>query len=304
MVERPYLHEALLMAWGGVLSLALGLVAGWRAPVTLHLLGGTSLFVFAVLLCARLEGVRHVFRVRLLLAYAATFFFYASVKDAVPALGLATRDAGLLQWDAWLFGGSTPSVWFQRWNAPWVLELFSASYLSFHAYLHLAMAWAAIGTRERAERFFGYVFGAYVPGLLGYYLVPAVGPQVAFPGLYSGAIEGGWWTSLNAAVVAHGSSTYDVFPSLHVYITLVLLDHDRVAHPWRFRLLLPVAVVLVLSTLVLRYHYAVDLLAGGVWFLAFKVLHPRVRAWWEARGRPGPATSGRALGAPSSGGIE
>ena len=283
------------MAWGGGLSLALALVAGWRAPVTLQLLGGTSLFALAVALCARWDGVRHVFRVRLLLAYAATFFFYASVKETVPALGLATRDAWLFQWDAWLFGGSTPSVWFQRWSAPWVLELFSASYLSFHAYLHLAMLWAARGTREQAERFFGHVFGAYVPGLLGYYLMPAVGPLVAFPGLYSTPIEGGWWTSLNAAVVAQGSSTYDVFPSLHVYITLVLLEHDRVAHPWRFRLLLPVAVALVLSTLVLRYHYAVDLLAGGLWFLAFKALHPRAWTWWEARRCRIPVDSGPGL---------
>ncbi|MCP3098901.1 phosphatase PAP2 family protein [Myxococcus sp. K15C18031901] len=298
MVERLHLHEVALTAFGLVLSVALGLVTGWGASVTLQVLAATGLFALAVASCARLDAVPHVFRARLLLAYVATFFFYASVKDAVPALGLPVRDAALLRMDAWLFGGSTPSVWLQRWSAPWVYDLFSASYLSFHAYLHLAMAWAVMGPRARAERFFGHVFAAYVLGLVGYYLVPAQGPEVAFPALFSSPVEGGWWTGLNAAVVSHGSSTYDVFPSLHVYITLVLLAHDRVSHPLRFRLLLPVAVLLVLSTLVLRYHYAVDLLAGAAWFLAFKVLHPKVWAWWDTRRRVREARPELAPGAP------
>ena len=76
----------------------------------------------------------------------------------------------------------------------------------------------------------------------------------------------------NAAVVAAGSSAYDIFPSLHTYITLVLLEHDRREHPRRFRVLLPVAVAILLSTLVLRYHYAVDLVAGALWFVAFLAL--------------------------------
>ncbi|MBZ4406651.1 phosphatase PAP2 family protein [Myxococcus sp. XM-1-1-1] len=282
MSERPFLHEGLLAGFGVVLSCGLLVVAGAGSAVFLQVLGATLVFILAVVGLARLERWGHVFRVRLLCAYAATFFFYASVKDTVPALGLPTRDALLFGVDAWVFGGSTPSVWLQRWSSPAVNDVFSASYLSFHVYLHLAMAWAVVGSRERAEAFFGPVFSAYVPGLVGYYLVPAVGPVAAYPELFTVPVEGGWVTWLNAAVVAHGSSTFDLFPSLHVYITLVLLAHDRLAHPWRFRGMLPVAVLLFVSTLVLRYHYAVDLLAGVVWFIAFRALYPRLLRGWES----------------------
>lgn len=281
MPERPYLHEALLATFGAALSLALLLVAGTGAPITSEVLGATALFVAGVTLLARLDGFAHVFRARLLLAYAATFFFYASVKHTVPALGLPSYDTWLLAVDMRLFG-VTPAAWLQRWSTPWVNDVFSASYLAFHAYLHLAMAWAVLGPRARAERFFAHVFSAYVPGIAGYYLVPGLGPAVAWPELFTVPVEGGWLTGLNAAVVAGGSSAYDIFPSLHTYITLVLLEHDRLAHPQRFKLLLPVAIAIVLSTLVLRYHYAVDLLAGVLWFAVFRAVYPRLQERWSA----------------------
>ncbi|NTX58371.1 phosphatase PAP2 family protein [Myxococcus sp. CA039A] len=282
MSERPFLHEALLATFGVTLSCALLFVAGARSVSFLQVAGATALFILAVAVLARLDTWAHVFRVRLVLAYVATFFFYASVKTTIPALGLETQDAWLFSLDARVFGGSTPSVWFQRWSAPWVHDVFSASYLAFHVYLHLAMAWAVVGPRERAERFFSHVFSAYVPGIAGYYLVPAIGPVAAYPELFTAPLEGGWLTRLNAAVVASGSSTYDLFPSLHVFITLVLLSHDARAHPWRFQALVPVAAALILSTLVLRYHYAVDLLAGVVWFIAFSAVFPRLQTRWAS----------------------
>ncbi|GHG62617.1 phosphatase PAP2 family protein [Comamonas sp. JC664] len=273
MRRGPYLHEVLLGLFGVTLTLSLLFVAGPTAPESLQSLAAITAFVAGVGLMARRDGEAHVFRLRLLFAYAATFFLYAFVAKAVPALGLVPRDAVLLAADLWLFG-TTPAAWLQRWSVPWVNEVFSASYLAFHAYLHLAMAWAVLGPRARAEPFFVQVFSAYALGLVGYYVMPAVGPTVAAPELFTTPVEGGLFTRLNAAVVAQGSSTYDLFPSLHTYITLVLLRHDRVHHPRRFRLMAPVAVAIIASTLMLRYHYAVDVLAAFVGFALFSALFP------------------------------
>lgn len=46
----------------------------------------------------------------------------------------------------------------------------------------------------------------------------------------------------------------------------------------------PVSAGLVLSTMYLRYHYAVDVLAGSVWFAA-------LRGWWVWRARAQAARS-------------
>jgi membrane-associated phospholipid phosphatase len=59
-------------------------------------------------------------------------------------------------------------------------------------------------------------------------------------------------------------------------------------HPRRFRALLPVAIAIVWSTLVLRYHYAVDVLAGVLWFALFRAVFPRIREHWN---RVAPVTA-------------
>ena len=57
---------------------------------------------------------------------------------------------------------------------------------------------------------------------------------------------------------------YDVFPSLHTAVTLVLLGHDRIHAPRRFLVMTPIGVLLIASTTALGLHYAVDVVAGIV----------------------------------------
>lgn len=101
-------------------------------------------------------------------------------------------------------------------------------------------------------------------------LVPAVGPGAAFPELFAGPLTGGLLTQLNAGLVTLGSARYDVFPSLHVLVTCVLLDHDRLLARRRFRLVVFPAAGMVLGAVYLRYHYAIDLMAGFVVFLVVR----------------------------------
>ena len=67
-----------------------------------------------------------------------------------------------------------------------------------------------------------------------------------------------------------GSSGFDVFPSLHVTITCVLLAHDWVEVRRRFWVMVGPVAGLVVSTVYLRYHYGLDVLAGAILFLVLK----------------------------------
>ena len=265
MIARLRLEERLLAGLGAGLAAALAVRAGPLAAETLALIAATAGFVSLALAAERFDARPHVFRLRLLLAYGMTFFLYSCASWVVPALGLEPKDAWLLAADRALFG-TTPAAALQGTAGPAATELLSTCYLGFLAYLHGALAWAFVGPRARVERFSAWVFSAYPLGLAGYFLVPAVGPAAAFPELFTEPAAGVVATALNAWVVANGSSVYDLFPSLHVYVTLVLLAHDRRAHPLRFRLLAPLLPMIVVATLVLRYHYAVDLLAGAALF--------------------------------------
>ncbi len=73
----------------------------------------------------------------------------------------------------------------------------------------------------------------------------------------------GWAvTRFNAMVVENGSNGVDVFPSLHCAVSCFLLFFDFRNARWRHRVYLVPCVGIWLATIYLRYHYAVDLLAG------------------------------------------
>ena len=65
----------------------------------------------------------------------------------------------------------------------------------------------------------------------------------------------------------------DCFPSLHCAVSSYILFFDRRHRRWRFWLYLVPCVGLWVSTLYLRYHYFVDLVAGfalsaaALWFV-------------------------------------
>jgi membrane-associated phospholipid phosphatase len=257
------IHERLL--WGLGVVTALALAARGALMPALTVLGATAAYA---LFCRFAPA-----RLRLASAYVYTLWFYEAVAWITPALGRPTWDASLLAVDRALFGES-PAIAMQAWHAPWLTDVMSLCYLGYHAYLHGALLWA-LRRREDAERLYVPLFTAFALGLAGYLLVPATGPAIAYTTAFAQPIAGGWATALSDAVISRGTSLYDVFPSLHVLITLVLLAHDRRHLRRRFWTMLPVCLGLFVSTLYLRYHYAVDVLAGAAFFALAAALSTR-----------------------------
>ena len=75
------------------------------------------------------------------------------------------------------------------------------------------------------------------------------------------------------------------FPSLHAAVSLVALVFAWRYVRWWFWVLLPFALGLWASTIYLRHHYFVDLVAG--WLLAPLAVWtaPRLDAWWARQQR-------------------
>ena len=90
----------------------------------------------------------------------------------------------------------------------------------------------------------------------------------------------------NDAVVSRGSNGVDAFPSLHCAVTSYLLMFDWWHRRWRFWIYLVPCAGLWLATVYLRYHYAIDCLAGFA--LAGAVL-------WLVRLKPRALTPSAAL---------
>ncbi len=201
-------------------------------------------------------------RGRLLINYFAVWAFYGGSSFAIEALRLPLHHEQLLAWDRVLFG-ETPSVAWQGVAPGWLNDLLSASYLSYHVYLHWVLAealWKSDAWRAAYSR---VLFTAFGIGFIGYFVFPAGDPRVAFPELYAGPVEGGLMTQFTHWIVGNLAAKYDAFPSVHILVTTAMLACDWRWNRTRLWCMLIPSLVMVASTLLLRLHFAVDLLAGA-----------------------------------------
>lgn len=249
---RPY-----ELAFGGFLLLMTGrltVAEGIGGPNTVQFLV-LAAFSAAVVLAAPP-------RLRLLYWPAALQAGYFLLGPSMEALRAPKAD-GLLQHIDRQLLGVNPSILVEPFIHPVLTDVMSACYLLFFPYLLLAhLDFFRRPEDDTLRRFCDGLYTVYAVGLLGYVLLPAAGPYVAMADQFRAPLEGGWLTRVHEAIVVRGTNGVDVFPSLHCAVTAFLLFFDRRHAPARYRRLLVPVAVLWASTIYLRYHYFVDIVAG------------------------------------------
>ncbi len=253
--RRWTLPDRLFAALGAVVVLALF----WRSGVSHTALTSTGLLAAYVLGVIRTAPSS---RSRLLINYFAVWVFYGGSSFAIEALGLPLHHEQLLAWDRILFH-ETPGVAWQGSAPGWFNDLLSAGYLSYHVYLHWVLAEALWKSDARRVAYGRVLFTAFGIGFIVYFAFPAGDPRVAFPELYAGPVEGGLMTQFNHWIVGNLAAKYDAFPSVHILVTTAILACDWRWNRTRLWCMLIPSLFMVASTLLLRLHFAVDLLAGA-----------------------------------------
>jgi membrane-associated phospholipid phosphatase len=200
-------------------------------------------------------------KLRLSVYPAGLAIAYLNLGPALARAGARLWDADLFRLDCWLTG-TTPSLVLQRLVLPPLTDALSLCYGLFIPYFATSLVWYFFGALGLARRFFAGLVGLYAIGFLGYLLVPASGPYLAFAKLYTVPLAGGWLTQANAGFVDIGGNKVDAFPSLHCAASAFVLAFDFRHSRGRFWLFLVPVAGLWLSTVYLRYHYLVDLVAG------------------------------------------
>jgi membrane-associated phospholipid phosphatase len=195
------------------------------------------------------------------LPFLLFLLFYEAFRSRIwTVLHHEDRDAALLALDRRLFG-ETPSVWMDRWVTRPTTDVMAVAYF-LHVLLPpvVAFVWYQ-RDRQRFRSFLLAVLVAGVLGTIGYLLVPAVGPAVAYPELFRTAFSGTFYSPVTA-ILDSARAPRDVFPSLHVGIsTIVLWYGSKLGRRWLLALT-PLVVANWISTVYLRYHYLIDVFAG------------------------------------------
>ncbi|HAK59082.1 MAG TPA: hypothetical protein DCO77_01695, partial [Nitrospiraceae bacterium] len=238
-------------------------VPSWLWLVTQYAL--ISLVIIALASYARRPGAwKPVVTAYLFLPVIVLPIIFNSLGDLIPYLWPHYFDDLLIRVDHALFGVH-PTVWLERFIHPLLTRIMQLAYISYYP-IPVALGAVLIVKRKYDffdEAIFGLILCFYL-SYLGYLLVPAVGPRFTLADLQTVTLQAGPLTvAIQETLNSLEHNKTDAFPSGHTAIALLSLYYG-----WKFRektytaILVPTVLALVLSTVYLRYHYVIDVIAG------------------------------------------
>jgi membrane-associated phospholipid phosphatase len=197
-----------------------------------------------------------------LLAYLP--FCYKSVPYLVEALRLHLADLTLANWDRMMWK-TDPVFWLSSFQNGMVVETLQVVYTMFLPGV-LALG-IVLWLRQSRQEFRYGAFGiavTFVISYLGYLALPARGPRFMPYAAQHPSLHGLWtFTFLQRLLNTLEGTQYDCFPSGHVAVVLVGCYVARKISPVVFYVFLAFSTLITFSTVYLRYHYVIDVIAGA-----------------------------------------
>jgi membrane-associated phospholipid phosphatase len=206
----------------------------------------------------------------------------------------------LLEWDRALLGVDL-GLWLQAYTRPWLTELMQVSYLVYYIVPFLVLGAlyrrhpvASDLPRETGQP--GTAFDLCVTAMalshylafVGYLTLPALGPRFALASQYHVELTGLWLANpIHDALNVMEGIKRDAFPSGHTSVALLSLYYAVRFTPRLVPAVAPGVFLMILSTMYLRYHYLVDVLAGAALAGLCVTLAPqliRIQRRWTASG--------------------
>lgn len=210
---------------------------------------------------------------------------------------LPNLDHIFAQAEQWLFGCQPALVFHQLLPWPWFSELMDFGYSAYYPMIAVVCIYFAFWRYNELQRCVTIILGSFLLFFLFFDLVPVTGPTFYFHAIGLDDAARGVFPNLGSYFATHqghlptpgwtdgifyhlveiakdaGERPTAAFPSSHVGVAtvcmlLVLQARNRKLFWW----LMPVYIVLCLSTVYIQAHYAVDALVGLVFGLAFYFL--------------------------------
>ena len=224
---------------------------------------------------------------------------YLTLRNFLQLVRPDAMDEALVRFDLRVFGVE-PALWLERFNQRPIVEWFSFSYFSYFAigasYM-VAVLWLGPAGRRTAEFAIGTAT-VFCVGQLGYTLVPGYGPIRYLESSFHGPVNGGFWWGMVWSTVQSAGAMKDIFPSLHtavpLWFTLYALHQAKTDRRWRW----PARVTgffsanIIVSTMLLRWHYGIDVAVGMMLAFTAALVTPclarREEAWRLGLGVPAP----------------
>ena len=268
---------ARLAAWGMV-------VYGLAVPGIRELVGYDSIglaFTLPVALVALLWVAPRRYEFRTWAFYFVAMFFFTQLRDAADETSITASTGYVLDWELWMFGGTTPTAWLQDAvggadGNPNALGYFSTFvHWTWFIFPHAVVLATFFIAREMFFRVAVIIAGTFFFAVALYYLVPTVPPWLA--------AEEGVTTGIRRIMEDVGPQVFGVkawndmfglfsdpnpraaMPSLHFAASFVVLVIAMIVKSRRLFVITALyCTALAFSLMYLGEHYFADILAGGV----------------------------------------
>ena len=220
------------------------------------------------------------------LPFAFCISIYTNMHDMVHLVNPNDVDASLIAWDDYLLGFQ-PAIYLEPFITPELTDFMYFSYSSFLIYILLFTMYLYVKKKKVAfrETLVSVILTFYI-GYVGYVIFPAVGPKFTMSHLFENSLSGTFITDRLSFLMNYEISEYtrrDCFPSLHNGVIFLILlfafKHEKI-YAYLF---FPFAIALFISTLYLRYHYFVDMIAGFLLAIIIFYLGPVMNNHWEKK---------------------
>lgn len=195
-----------------------------------------------------------------------------STLGFIPEVNSRDQDEALCRIDRKVFGVDL-SVWLERFAWPWLTEVMQLAYLAYYILPFILLGVLYERGKEQAFQLSAtaLILSHYL-AFIGYVIAPALGPRFALVQQYRRELKG-----FLIAEPIRDFLNYlegikrDAFPSGHTSAILITAFYILRFTPELASWSIPIAGLMIVSTIYLRYHYVVDV-AAGVLLAAFCLL--------------------------------
>lgn len=236
------------------------------------------ILIASTIVLTRLTDSPAIRAVRLFYVVPVIYMLYDQTHLFVTVIHPIDYDSWLIAADRALLGVD-PTVWLHQFANPVLTEYLQFCYFIFYLLPvgHAIELWFR-GDLERVEQFSRMMTFMFFISYLLYFCFPAIGPRFTLHdfALTAQELPGVWITNTLRSIINVGGGIVtgvadpssvvnrDCMPSGHTMLTIVnIVLAFRFRSRFRYVFLL-IGGSLIFGTVYLRYHYVIDLLAGGL----------------------------------------
>lgn len=220
-------------------------------------------------------------------------FIYENLHDLSGHFQIRDIAGVMMRWDIALFGVE-PTLWSQRFFNPVLTDYMTFAYALYFILPLIIMYFLSYrNLRSHMREMVLALSLCFLIGFLGYVFFPCSPPRFFIKNEFTDPVNlyGPWlfnrlqaqWDNLSAIPTG-------AFPSLHVAISAIALVYAFRFRKWGrfdrglYRIYIPLVLSLWISTIYLRHHWFIDILAGWVLALFCCWIAPLlVKVWAEFR---------------------